>query len=105
MSETKKVVIYDGSDEWSAVYLDGELQRVGDSYLADEWVREHFGVETIQSDDFLRGGDKRDDVAPTLAALKEWTDDRDARKRWADELREQAADLVARAAQVERGEG
>lgn len=103
MSE-KKVTIYEGPGEWSAVYLGDALQRVGDHYLADEWVRVHFGVETIQSDDFMRGGDTRDDVAPTLTDLHAYADDQRARKNWANELRAQAQSLIERAKQVEEGE-
>ena len=54
MAQGTEVVIYEDG-EWSGVYLDGKLQRVGDTYLADEWVREHFGVVTIQSADYMRG--------------------------------------------------
>lgn len=92
-----KVTVYDGEGGWSAVYLDGKLQRVGDSYLADEWVREHFGVETVQSDDFLRGGTSRADVAPTLDDLRDYADEQAARQARAKALRDEAARLLAEA--------
>jgi hypothetical protein len=38
------------SGEWTMVYLDGQLQRAGDSYLADEWLQERCGVKVIQDD-------------------------------------------------------
>lgn len=102
MSE-KKVTIYEGSGEWSAVYLGDTLQEVGDHYLADDWVRQHFGVETIPSDDFMRGGDDRESVAPTLTDLHAYAEDLRARKARADELRAQAASLIEQAKQVEEG--
>lgn len=87
------VTIYE-DEEWSAVYLDGKLQRVGDSYLADEWVRSHYGIETVQSADFLRGGTQRADVAPTLEALEEYRRDRESREARAAELRAEADRLL-----------
>lgn len=59
------IVFYE-DEEWTAVYVNGSLVRVGDSYLADEWLREHCDVETVQSDAFMRGSMMRQDVAQTL---------------------------------------
>lgn len=100
-----KVTVYDGEGGWSAVYLDGKLQRVGDSYLADEWVREHFGVETVQSDDFLRGGTSRADVAPTLDDLRDYADEQAAKQARAKALRDEAARLLAEADAMTLGLG
>jgi hypothetical protein len=36
--------------EWTVVYLNGELQRAGDSYLADEWLQAHYGVTVVQDE-------------------------------------------------------
>ena len=85
------------AEEWSAVYLDGVLQRVGDSYLADEWVRAHFGVTTVQDDAFMRGQNARSGVAPTLTALAQYRDERDAARAEAERLRAEAARLLAEA--------
>lgn len=101
---TAKYVIYQGDNEWSALYVDGTLDRVGDHYLVDERLRELLGVETVQSDDFMRGGDSREHVAPTLHDLYLWSENRDALHREAQALREQAAALEAQAvALVNRG--
>jgi hypothetical protein len=89
------------ADDWAAVYLDGNLQRVGDAYLADEWVREHFGVTTVQDDAFMRGQDQRDGVAQTLDEVKAFADDRDSRRARAAELRAEANRLLRRAAEEE----
>ena len=99
MSDT--VIVYQGDADWSAVYLNGKLERVGDHYLADEWIREHFGVQTVQSNDFLRGGNGRADVAPTLDDLDAYSIDRASRQERAEELRRQAAELEAEANRLE----
>lgn len=97
------VVVYQGDGEWSAIYLDGKLQRVGDHYLADEWIREHFGVETVQSNDFFLGrGDQRRDVADTVEQIQAYTAERSARLAKAYALREQAEALEAEAEQLEK---
>lgn len=86
------------AEEWAAVYLDGQLQTVGDAYLADEWVREHFGVITVQDDAFMRGQDQRSGVAKTLEEVRAYQDARDTRRARAAELREEAARLLREAA-------
>lgn len=97
---TSQVVVHEGSGEWSAVYADGLLVRVGDHYLADEWIREHFGVTTIQSDDFLLGGDGRDSVAQTLEELEAYTRQRAELLARVAELRAEAAELEAKAQEL-----
>lgn len=65
-------VVYQGGDDWSALYRDGELVIAGDHYLIDERIRQFLGVQTIESDEFLRGGNSREDVAPDLIAIDDW---------------------------------
>jgi hypothetical protein len=67
-----KLVRYTGSEDWSALYVDGDLDRVGDHYLIDERIQELYKVEDIRSDDFMRGGNYSHDVAQTLAEVDEW---------------------------------
>jgi len=85
------------NEGWAAVYLDGALQRVGDSYLADEWIREHFGVVTVQDDAFMRGSTLRDDTAQTLDEVQEYAAAREARRRVAAEKRAEAQRLLSEA--------
>jgi len=97
-----EVVVYEGSQEWSALFVNGERRQIGDHYLTDEAIRELFGVKTIQSDDFLLGGDGsgRDGTPPparTLAEVEAYTAERTAREVRAGELRAEAARLVAEA--------
>ena len=80
------------AEEWSAVYLDGKLVRQGDSYLADDWVREHFGVVTVQDDAFLRGG-TGSETAQTLDEVADYAAERATRA-------ERAADLERRASEM-----
>lgn len=68
-------VIYSGSEEWSALYVDGKLEKYGDHYLVEEHLRLLLGVTTISSDNFLRGGNWGEDVAPTLDAIADWLDE------------------------------
>jgi hypothetical protein len=67
-----KLVRYTGSEDWSALYVDGELDRVGDHYLIDERIQELYKVEDIRSDNFMRGGNYSHNVARTLAEVDEW---------------------------------
>lgn len=91
------VVVFSGSEDWSAVYLDGKLARVGDHYLIDEWLREHFEVATESSDDFMRGGDHYEDVAQTLEDIKIYYDARTEKVGEAQVLLDQAQALQEQA--------
>lgn len=86
----RAVVEVHEADEWAAVYLDGKLVQQGERYLANEWVREHFGVVTVQDDAFMRGSDRREDVAQTLDEVADYAAERATRA-------ERAADLERRA--------
>lgn len=85
--------------EWTAVYLNGELQQVGDSYLADEWLAEHYGVEVIDDghQDCMIDNHKAyrtlDEVTRIAVARVE-------RETRAAELRAQADELTRQAQEV-----
>lgn len=85
------------AEEWSALYIDGKLERVGDSYLAVEKVFELLGVKVVQDNAFMRGQYAREGVAPTLADIESFRVERDARQAEADELAARADELQARA--------
>lgn len=61
-----QIVRYSGSSDWSALYVGGNLVRVGDHYLIDEKISEILGVEIEHSDDFMQGGTHYENVAQTL---------------------------------------
>jgi hypothetical protein len=92
---------YDPNGEWAALYVDGRLDRVGDSYLAEEKAFDLLGVKIVRDDAFLRGQDRRDGVAQTLDELAEFRRQRDADRDAAARLREEAAQLLARAAELD----
>lgn len=91
-------VVYEGED-WSGLYVDGKLKRVGDGYLIDEELREIFGVVTIQNEDFFLGHKhpSRDQVAQTLDEVDLFVMSRTDRERAADTLRAEAARLLEEA--------
>ena len=82
-------------DEWTAVYLDGELQRVGDSYLADEWMQERFGVKVIHDGAFMRGQQTCGGVAKTLDEVEAYRAERDAKRARQRELQAEIDRLQA----------
>jgi polysaccharide deacetylase 2 family uncharacterized protein YibQ len=86
--------------EWAAVYLDGRLVLVGDSYHADEWLRERFGVKTVQDDTFMRGQTSRDGVAKTLDEVRDYAAARRERLNRAAALRAEAKRLEDEAARL-----
>lgn len=91
------LLILRGSEEWSALYVDGKLDYAGDHYLVEEFAMERAGVTIECSDDFLRGGDTRDSVANTLEQVEEYRQKRLLREQKADKLRKQAAFLLREA--------
>lgn len=98
--EMSEIVVYEGSEDWSALYIAGKLDMVADHYLVDERLREHFGVTTIQSDDFLQGGSQRGDVAKTLAEAEAYGSSSAKDHSQAEELEAQAAALLKQAAEL-----
>jgi polysaccharide deacetylase 2 family uncharacterized protein YibQ len=93
---------YSGSSEWSALYVDGKLDRVGDHYTVDERISDLTGVTVVSSDDFLRGGNSREDVAQTLEDIETYAKSADATaaEAKAEGLREQARALLAEADRI-----
>lgn len=85
------------ADDWAALYKDGKLDRVGDSYLAEERVLELLGVTVVHDDAFMRGQSHRDGVAQTLDEVAEYERERDERKKLADEKFAEAERLYAEA--------
>lgn len=94
------IVIYE-AEEWSALYVRGRLDRVGDSYLADERVRELLGITHIQDDAFLRGQDQRSGVAQTLEELRQFQVTREANRKEALRLQREANEMLRRAKELE----
>lgn len=88
--------------EWTAVYLDGVLQRVGDSYLADEWLRARCGVVEVDDDAFMCGQSRYEGVAGTLAEVAAYREERDRLLAEAVELEQQGEALKQKAQELVR---
>jgi len=88
-----KLVRYSGSNDWSALYIDGELDRVGDHYLIDERISALTGVVEVSSDAFLLGGNYADGTARTLDEITEYVD-AEAEKSQRSKAVEEAAKLL-----------
>lgn len=89
------------SDDWAALYVDGKLDRVGDTYLTEERAFELTGVKQVQDNAFMRGQSFREGVARTLDEVAEFRDQREANKVKAAELRAEADRLLAEAGALE----
>jgi DNA-binding CsgD family transcriptional regulator len=88
---------------WAALYVDGKLDRVGDSYLAEERAFQLAGVTTVTDDAFMRGQNQREGVAQTLDEVAAYRAQRERDKAEAARLREEAQRLLARAAGLDGG--
>lgn len=91
-----KFVLFHIGEGWSALYVDGRLDRIGDSHNVTERIEELLGV-VFQESDVMDAIQQRSDAPGTLAELRE----QEARQRelrdTAEALRQQAADLIAEA--------
>ena len=87
--------------EWTAVYLDGELQRVGDHYLANEWLQERCGVKVVDDDAFMLGDPFGKCIATSLEEVENYRRYREERRREAAILRERADAMIRDAEKLE----
>ncbi len=92
-----KLEIHYAGNGWAGLYVDGRLEQVGESYVAEEQALALAGVVVIQDDAFMRGQKGREGVAETLDAVAEYRFEREARKAKAARLREQALQMLAEA--------
>jgi hypothetical protein len=103
MTTYEIVVITAG--EWSALYVDGKLDRVGDSYLAEERIHELYEITDISEVDGARfvlpRGCHREDVPDTLDAARQMIAAGELKLAKAAEMREQAKAMLAEADRLE----
>lgn len=94
-------------EEWAALFVDGKLHTIGDSYVAEERALIMCGVKTVSNEDggsdVLRGGTGRDNYARTLEEVAAYRAEREQREATAAHLREKAAQYLAEAEAVEKG--
>lgn len=81
------------ADEWSGLYLNGELQTYGDHHHAEEWLYERFGVKVVDNPSWL----VNDKPYATLGEMREAQEKERLARIEAAELREQAEALIQRA--------
>lgn len=92
-----KIVRYRSDDEWSALYVDGELDKRGDHDVVDERISELLSVENRYSNDFLI-----DDytVHDTLADIESAAAQRAQHIREAELLEERAHEFLKQAQEL-----
>lgn len=86
-------------EEWSALYVDGKLDTVGDNYRIDDRIIELTGVEEREGN-FLLGGKSYDDAAQTIEEIDQYEAGRSTREDEAAALEEQARQLLAKAKEI-----
>jgi len=86
------------ADEWSALYVDGELAKVGDHYLIDEFIQLALGVEWHHGDHFLK---TPHEAWPTWTEVEQEEARRQDLRDRATALREQAKALETEASLME----
>lgn len=101
---TNKYLVYT-DEEWSALYIDGKLEIVGDHYLIDNRLQEILGVVTIESDAFMLGGSTHEDVAQTIDQIEAFEDAASKLRAEASQLRSLAQEMQQRADSLEAEAG
>jgi len=96
-----KLEIHYDTGNWAALYVDGNLERIGDSYLAEELAFEILGVTIVRDASFMRGQSQADGVARTLDDVAAYRAQRDEKWATAEQLRAEAARLLAEAKELE----
>lgn len=92
--DPRDIALFQGEEDWSALYVGGKLEEVGDHYMVQDKLLQLLGIDEIVSDDFLLGGKTREGVARTVHEIHEYRREQDARE----------ADAVARAALLAEAE-
>lgn len=97
------VTLLVGDGEWSALYVNGDLDTYGDHYLADERLQTLFGVHVTHTNDWYRGdGGRNYKVAQSLPEYRAWQLEDKERQDRADALRAEAKRLEEAADQMEK---
>jgi hypothetical protein len=89
--------------EWTMVYLNGELQRAGDHYLAAEWLEEHYGVTVVQDEAGVSVPDGHNALR-TLAEVHAASKAHSERMAEAQRKRDEATRLLSEAMALEDGQ-
>lgn len=101
------LIRYTGPNDWSALYVDGQLETVGDHYLVEERIAELCGIELREGDTFLLGQHEKNKAAQTIEEIQDYEEQlhdfaaKEASEKSARSLRETAADLLRQAEELE----
>lgn len=98
--DARRITIYEGSESWSALYLDGNLVSHGDHHNVIEKLVELIGVEWRQDDAFLAGDGRT--VLQTVQQVETRVANREADLKQADEYEGHAKSLQEKAARLRR---
>lgn len=104
MTLLPKLEIYSDGGEWSALYVDGKLEVVGDTYLSEERVMKICGVVQHQDNrDWIGPDGSRESVAASTDEIEDRRIRRERREEEAEALEEQAKGLLAQAKVLRSG--
>lgn len=98
------IELHSGTEEWSALYVYGQLAVYGDHYLCHERILQMFGIKVVEDDAWLLGGHGRrgEPIAQTLNEVIDYAVSRIDREATAQDLRDEAARLLSQAEELER---
>lgn len=103
MSDESKYVMFRIGEGWSALYVDGSLDQIGDSYNVEERIAELLGVSLEESEVMARVS-HRSDAPSTLANLREQEAELAERQQRANALRDEADRLRRQADSMDGGD-
>lgn len=92
------VEIHYSGEDWAALYVRGTLVRAGDNDEIAERALRLLGVTEVHDNAFMRAGAC---AAPTLADVREFAEKRQTDRDRAAVLKQDAHDLLKRAADLE----
>lgn len=102
MSSDRNLTLIVGDGEWSALYVDGELDTYGDHYLSDERIRELAGVTVEHSNDFHRTLAGVEFIAQDLEEFARWQQEAQQKMEKISALRAEATRLRVEADRIEK---
>lgn len=112
--DPSKFTLYEGTGEWSALYEDGKIVTYGDHENVHEKLFNLLGIDVEYTDDFVHSKTvtigsgsavRKREVETAYDTIEEIDSaliEREAKMRQAEELREQAAELIAQANRLEK---
>lgn len=96
-TDEPKYVLFQIGEGWSALYVDGRLDQIGDTHNVEERIQQILGV-AWQESPVMDAVQQRNEAPPTLLELRRLEAEHEDRSRRAAELRAQAEALEAEAA-------